>query len=632
MTRYGQKDLITESLYSILKVIAENNQILDLNLLKYGLENALSNLHMNDEIINIIENNKLKIQTIQNDFLETEEDTKILFPTPFDELFDTKLVKIPTDPLGFITTEIPTEVPTESSEDLLNLDIEIPTKMYTKFTFNDGQQIIFDFMKRIMESNKRVFAINGPAGTGKTTLVNCILNYFYEELNIASTAPTHKAVEVIKGKILEFNMNPDDDSGYGRSTLKVGTIHSFLKLKKSTQYDGDEEGKVQFVPDTNPKLKSLKVDLLFVDESSMISNQIRKMINLLLKQNRAKKVIYIGDKYQLASVEDPYKRSKIYNNKYAMQFNLTQVMRQDNPEDNEILDKSVIIREQLDLINDYREKGTYYDMAKGVNIFYNLFKQEENLKHIIVFRKMLNQETNLLETYFADDSSKFVITYTNKNVEKFNTIIRNRINNNWQGESAQLLELSTDGNHYIPRIIPGDNLVFYKTHTVDESPYHQNNEEVKVLQCDLDSIGIADLTLGSINTVIANNFIIDTVYFYFIEDHKGKWLRVIHSSSELALSNLLFELSKKAKECKIKHEKRALWDLFWRVEEYFAKVRYAYCGTIHKSQGSTYNNIYIDLCDLFGMARMSIDNLETAFRLTYTAITRPKNNAYILIP
>lgn len=628
MTRYGQKDLITESLYSILKVIAENNQILDLNLLKYGLENALDNLHMNDEIINIIENNKLKIQAIQNDFLETEEDTKILFPTPFDEIFDTRLVEIPTDPLGFITTI----VPTESSEDLLNWDIEIAPKMYTKFNFNNGQQIIFDFMKHVLESDKKVFAINGPAGTGKTTLVNCILNYFYEELSIASTAPTHKAVEVIKGKILEFDMNPDDDSGYGKSTLKVGTIHSFLKLKKSTQYEGDEEGKVQFVPDNNPKLKSLKVDLLFVDESSMISNQIRKMINLLLKQNRVKKVIYIGDKYQLASVEDPYKRSKIYNNKYAMQFNLTQVMRQDNPEDNEILDKSVIIREQLDLINDYREKGTYYDMTKGLNIFYNLFKQEENLKHIIVFRKMLNQETNLLETYFADDSSKFVITYTNKNVEKFNTIIRNRINNNWQGESAQLLELSTDGNHYIPRIIPGDNLVFYKTHTVDESPYHQNNEEVKVLQCDLDSISIADLTLGNINTVIANNFIIDTVYFYFIEDHKGKWLRVIHSSSELALSNLLFELSKKAKECKIKHEKRALWDLFWRVEEYFAKVRYAYCGTIHKSQGSTYNNIYIDLCDLFGMARMSIDNLETAFRLTYTAITRPKNNAYILIP
>ena len=301
MTRYGQKDLITESLYSILKVIAENNQILDLNLLKYGLENALDNLHMNDEIINIIENNKLKIQAIQNDFLEMEEDTKILFPTPFDEIITTmhnlenglnykpllSPPEAPTDPLGFITTIIPPK----DSEDLLNWDIEIPTKMYTKFTFNDGQQIIFNFMKRIMESDKRVFAINGPAGTGKTTLVNCILNYFYEELSIASTAPTHKAVEVIKGKILEFDMNPDDDSGYGKSTLKVGTIHSFLKLKKSTQYEGDEEGKVQFVPDNNPKLKSLKVDLLFVDESSMISNQIRKMINLLLKQRLSEQII-----------------------------------------------------------------------------------------------------------------------------------------------------------------------------------------------------------------------------------------------------------------------------------------------------------------------------------------------------
>ncbi len=620
MTQYSQEDLITESVYSILKVIAENNQLLDIHILKRGLENALDNLHINDDIIKIIERNKSKYQILQDDFIETEEDTKILFPTPFDEIPNV---------FDYISPIESIESIDDNDEDLI---FPTPSKMYTRITFNQGQQIIFDFMKHIMESEKRVFAINGPAGTGKTTLVNCILNYFYEELYISSTAPTHKAVEVIKGKLYEFDMNPDEDNNGDRSYLKVGTIHSFLKLKKSTQYEGDDEGQVQFVPDTNPKLKSLKVDLLFVDESSMISNQIRRMINLLLKTGRAKKVIYIGDKYQLASVDDPYKRSKIYNKKYAMQFNLTQVMRQDNPEDNEIIDKSVIIREQLDLINDYREKGTYYNAQNGLNIFYNLFKQEENLKHIIVFRKMLNQEPNFLETYFSDETSKFVITYTNKNVERFNITIRNRINNNWQDTFQQLLEPSTDGNYYIPKIIVGDNLVFYKTHTVDESPYHQNNEEVKVNSVSLDSISIADLTYGSINTVNANNFIMDTVYFYFIEDHKGKWLRVIHSSSELVLSNLLFELSKKAKECKIKHEKRNLWDLFWRVEEYFAKVRYAYCGTIHKSQGSTYNNIYIDLCDLFGMARISIDNLETAFRLTYTAITRPKNNAYILIP
>lgn len=621
MTQYSQEDLITESVYSILKVIAENNQLLNLNPLKKGLENALDNLHINDDIIKIIEKNKTKYQILQDDIIETEEDTKILFPTPFDEIIVPEINEMKWN-IGNMES-------TGEEEDFI---IAPKSKMFTRITFNEGQQIIFDFMKRIMETDKRVFAINGPAGTGKTTLVNCILNYFYEELYISSTAPTHKAVEVIKGKLYEFDMNPDEDNTGSRSYLKVGTIHSFLKLKKATQYEGDDEGQVQFVPDTNPKLKSLKVDLLFVDESSMISNQIRRMINILLKTDRAKKVIYIGDKYQLAPVEDPYKRSKIYNTKYAVQFNLTQVMRQDNPEDNEIIDKSIIIREQLDLINDHREKGTYYDTQKGLSIFYNLFKQEENLKHIIVFRKMLNQESIFLEQYFHDSSSKFVITYTNKNVERFNTIIRNRINNNWQDDAQQLLELSTDGNYYIPKIIVGDNLVFYKTHTVDESPYHQNNEEVIVNSVTLDSISIADLTLGNVNTVVANNFLIEHLYFYFIEDHKGKWLRVIHSSSELALSNLLFELSKRAKECKIKQEKRSLWDMFWRVEEYFAKVRYAYCGTIHKSQGSTYNNIYIDLCDLYGMSKFGIDNLETAFRLTYTAITRPKNNAYILIP
>ena len=72
---------------------------------------------------------------------------------------------------------------------------------------------------------------------------------------------------------------------------------------------------------------------------------------------------------------------------------------------------------------------------------------------------------------------------------------------------------------------------------------------------------------------------------------------------------------------------KSLWRMWSEsFESPFANVNYGYCMTVHKSQGSTYHDVYIDLDDIF---RNNNDN--EAKRCAYTAITRTSNWTYLLI-
>jgi exodeoxyribonuclease-5 len=52
------------------------------------------------------------------------------------------------------------------------------------------------------------------------------------------------------------------------------------------------------------------------------------------------------------------------------------------------------------------------------------------------------------------------------------------------------------------------------------------------------------------------------------------------------------------------------------LEETFAQVDYAYAMTVHKSQGSTFDHVLVDVPDLMTSGGMQA-------RILYTAVTRP---------
>ena len=69
-----------------------------------------------------------------------------------------------------------------------------------------------------------------------------------------------------------------------------------------------------------------------------------------------------------------------------------------------------------------------------------------------------------------------------------------------------------------------------------------------------------------------------------------------------------------------------IWDNFNIIIDEIAKLNYSYAITIHLSQSKTYNNVYIDINDVFRN-----NNLSEKKKLLYTAITRASNSLNLLI-
>ena len=71
-----------------------------------------------------------------------------------------------------------------------------------------------------------------------------------------------------------------------------------------------------------------------------------------------------------------------------------------------------------------------------------------------------------------------------------------------------------------------------------------------------------------------------------------------------------------------------IWEYFYsKIVDIFADISYGYCITTHKSQGSTFDNIYIDMNNIITKNK----NKEESYRCLYTASTRSSNKVNLLL-
>jgi ATP-dependent exoDNAse (exonuclease V) alpha subunit len=139
---------------------------------------------------------------------------------------------------------------------------------------------LIDIIKKL-QSAKNVF-LTGGAGVGKTTTTKNIIKYYEDEAKkVAKLASTGIASTLIGGQ----------------------TLHSFLDLgiAKDLQ-DLSQRGKF----DISKKVKKIinSMDLIVIDEISMVSDALFDMIDLRLRQaNFNGAVLAVGDFLQLPPVE-----------------------------------------------------------------------------------------------------------------------------------------------------------------------------------------------------------------------------------------------------------------------------------------------------------------------------------------
>lgn len=258
-------------------------------------------------------------------------------------------------------------------------------------------------------SDENFFVIQGAAGTGKSFLIKHLLETFYsrykayclmlqkevKEFDIKITATTNKAVSV-----LEDFLEPILST---RPEIQVATIYSLLSLKVQNNY---KTGKTTLTFSGNHNkftANSGVIPLVFIDEFSFASDELQEIIENTLVTGAHAKVVYVGDKYQLAPVgQTTCSVEKLQCTKTEM---------------------NEIVRNSGHILN----TGTQFRQTVETGIFNPIHFNNHDVIHCTgaEFR-------NLVEASFGDpnwDPSKSrILAWTNERVQQYNKHIRSYLN------------------------------------------------------------------------------------------------------------------------------------------------------------------------------------------------------------
>jgi len=412
-------------------------------------------------------------------------------------------------------------------------------------------------------------SLKGPAGTGKTFLTKNIVSYLLSQnMKMAVLAPTHQAVSVIKN-----NIDIKDKK------IFYATIHAFLGLKPGKI--NLETGERKFTKNCK-KAKALckeKVDIVILDESSMVGYELFDFLKEeLYSRNRIKAFLFIGDACQLMPVEKEKDIKNyihpIYENKTINHYSLTELIRNPDPEAITFVTE---IRKMIE------NQNTKYDL------FNFLLKEKEKEHNKIVFYDNKKEFfKKYLEIDRVQNPNDTIATFTNEKVQDYNLKIR---------------------DYYIKKL-----------YNVNEAPEIVNEDLFVVQESteDFQNSEILELKNYKDETFDFNG---KTFEGYICTTTDGRTFNVLKKESKEQYDRILELLRLNA----MKEKNRKAWAYYYELMELFLNVRYHYAYTIHKLQGSSYENIWVD-CSGLGYVEDSM-----LIRLFYVGSTRSKNKIHILL-
>ena len=132
-----------------------------------------------------------------------------------------------------------------------------------------------------------------------------------------------------------------------------------------------------------------------------------------------------------------------------------------------------------------------------------------------------------------------------------------------------------------------------------------------------------------------------TIWKIRLQGRKNEYINVIKKSNLQKFNSDIDKLKTLIIDIKnyivMKHKKskknnsfivKRLWEYYYyNIKDVFADISYGYCLTVHKSQGSTYLDAYVDSRNILSSSKKFKQHLKCL----YTAITRPSNRLCLLI-
>ena len=454
---------------------------------------------------------------------------------------------------------------------------QIYAKLSFEATFNQ-KKIIEKLSKWLADDDyRRIFLLNGYAGTGKTTIISAFVAAL-KELGIKTIllAPTGRAAKVL--------------SHYSRA--EALTIHKRIYRERSL---ADYESK--FSLDYNKERGAIFI----VDEASMLSNSsndetfgsgdLLEDLVTYVRSGKECRLILVGDDAQLPPVGDDF--SPALDPSTLLRYGdveygtMDEVVRQSH--DSGILFNATMLRCMLE--------NHIFEIPK-FDTSYPDFKSLQG-------GELLEMLQDCYDRYGRDET--IVVTRSNKRANRYNEGIRRyNLSAEEEIESGDMLMVVKNNYHY--------------------AEHDENSPMTFVANGDVMRLK----RIRRFEDFYGFRFIDAQVEFPDYDDYQMdiKIMLDTLASESPSLTreqskSLFYEVEKDYLDIKSKAKRyRAI-----RENSHFnaMQVKFAYAVTCHKAQGGQWKAVFVDRC-LFGDEEMSKDML----RWLYTAITRATERVYLV--
>ena len=466
----------------------------------------------------------------------------------------------------------------------------------------------------------RMALFEGAAGTGKTFTMSYVLKTLSKKYKLAMCSPTHEALSVIRQTLTTAGINfaeSPDEYGYGGNNIIIKTIASYLNIKMQRDL---ENGTESFEEDRNGV--TLNCDILCIDECSMIS---KELIQMMIKKLgiQFKMVLFIGDEPQLPSPSDGEEGNGLFQ--LPFKYSLTQVVRQ--KEGSSLLNVAWWIRSFI------LAKNTVYIPSQL------LTEQLHNNFDIFLTR----DQNEFINSYLNNTStSKYIGTYTNNLTDEYNLYIRNLAVMGYQNlnyevypfrlsldtidetdiEKSNRTYITQDPSEY-QEFFVGEYLKAAEINQRNNKVYHQNGDIFRIQDLTLREhiVTIETPGTGLYEQASRQEY---SLKYWCITDTDGKIVNVVRREDQLLHKELISKLYQEAQRAT---GKRRFYK-YMSFKEKFTKVNYLFASTLHKLQGKTCEDLYLDVRDLDKYYR---NQPLTVYKLIYVALTRPTSRIHILI-
>ena len=462
-------------------------------------------------------------------------------------------------------------------------------KLLTRDDLTEDQKSAMEYIESFLASECRQMVLCGPAGTGKTSLVNVLLDELDKKsVKYVCTAPTNKAVEVIaKRTNRQF-----DRTIYSLCGLKLVDLDD-----REPYLERDGESKLS------------EYDVVVIDEASMAGTELLRNVEADMVEFSYLKVIYVGDPCQIPAVEDSNRgllQSPVFTLKYG--FMLSKVMR--TALDNPIMRTVTMMRQHI------TEPGDYFDHVTEVGQSGGIYFYSERSEFMT---KVYEYFTS--DAYKEDTDYALAIAYRNISVDALNKVIRRHRYPGVEADYVEGEELRIARGYRRMAKSERRGRVRY-----EEEQVYSMEERVKVLNVIDMPEGDPEYHIGCYKLTVVN--------FRALPGHRKQCTAYVVKPSEKEKldklkADLAIECRARAKEIgqmgRHKYTKKEAWEPYNKLRNQFMYVGYIYAMTVYKAQGTTVQNAFVVERDMNVCTDVILRN-----KLKYTAFTRAAKELHVL--